>query len=144
MTHSIPSTYAWLACSALIAGLATACGSSLPAVLTSTPATVAIEFSTDGSLTGTRDLAIEECAKYGLIPRFDVVEKTATPSSRVAKYQCVSPNVAAPPAAAPPAAMPSTAEPAATSETEPAAAETDDAAPETGATDTDSSEASTE
>jgi hypothetical protein len=137
MTRSICSTYTWLACSALIAGLATACGSSLPAVLTSTPETVSVEFDTDGSLSGTKDLATEECAKRGLIPEFDVVETAATPSSRVAKYRCVSPNVAAPAPAAPAAATPLTEEPAATSETE-------DPASETETTDTDSGEATTE
>jgi hypothetical protein len=107
------SNLALTSCALLLGALGTACGTSLPAVLSSTPESVAVEFSTDGDLIGTKKLADQECAKYNLIPSFDKVQPTATPKSRVAEYRCVSPDVAAPPPAA------ATPAPAATSSGEP-------------------------
>jgi hypothetical protein len=65
------------------------CASNLPAVLTSTDDSVAIEFEQTGSLSETTVLAKTECEKYGKTAKFDVVDKIATPSTRIAKYECV-------------------------------------------------------
>ena len=75
---------------------AMACAGASPTVLTSTPEDVAIEFPKSGDLADASKLAAEECAKNGLIPRFVVVKMAATPTTRVAKFKCVSPDVAAP------------------------------------------------
>ena len=139
MISSYRSKLALLACATFLAGLAAACGTGLPAVLSSTPETVSIEFSTDDNLSDTTKLALEACAKHDLIPDFNVVEKTATPNSRVAKYNCVSPDVAAPamaPAADEPAAADAGEEPS-------AGAEPSAAAPESAPTETTAGEPTT-
>ncbi len=83
------------------AGLATACATARPEVLTTTPDEVAIEFPKAGDLGEATDLAQKECAKYERTARFTVVKTAATPTTRVAKFRCVSiddePDVAAPP-----------------------------------------------
>jgi hypothetical protein len=132
-----------LICMALVVGLVTGCGSGLPAVLSSTPDQVSVEFSEDDNLTKTRKLALEECAKHDLIPEFEVVEKTATKKSRVAKYRCVSPNVAAAPAPAP-AATPAATPVATPTEETTSATETEPAEAAAGAQDAGASEAATE
>ena len=65
------------------------CASNFPAVLTSTGDSVAIEFEQTGSLSETTELAKTECEKHGKTPKFDVVDKIATPTTRIAKYECV-------------------------------------------------------
>ena len=65
------------------------CASNFPAVLTSTEDSVAIEFEQTGSLSETTVLAKTECEKHGRTAKFDVVDKTATPTTRTAKYECV-------------------------------------------------------
>jgi hypothetical protein len=70
-------------------------------VLTDTPDEVAIEFPMNGNLSDATALAEQACAKHGRIARFGVVKTAATPTTRVAKYRCVSatPAVAATPPA---------------------------------------------
>ena len=80
----------------LTTAFAMACAGTGPTVLTSTPEDVAIEFPKSGDLADASKLAAEECAKNGLIPRFIVVKTAATPTTRVAKFKCVSPDVASP------------------------------------------------
>jgi len=80
----------FIACS-----LGLGCASSLPAVLTSTPDSVAVEFAIDGSLSGATELARQECEKLGKIAEFNQVKKDATPNSRVAQFNCIDPNAAA-------------------------------------------------
>lgn len=71
------------------------CASPFPAVLTSTGENVAIEFETEGSLAEATKLAEAECAKTGKMADFDEVDQTATPSTRVARFKCVSSEPAA-------------------------------------------------
>jgi hypothetical protein len=89
-------------------GLVLGCASPYPAVISSTPDKVAIEFEKDGSLEDASKLAQKECGRFGRTADFDVVDVTATPDTRVARFRCVAPESAeAPaPAAASPAKAP--------------------------------------
>ena len=74
-----------------LASLAIGCaGGGLPAVISSTPDKVAVEFQKDSNLQGPAELAREECGKLGKRAEFDAVDITATPNSRIARYNCVS------------------------------------------------------
>jgi hypothetical protein len=65
-------------------------GAKLPAVISSTPENVAVEFDREGSLKEPSELAKAECGKLGKRAEFDKVDITATPNSRIAKFKCVS------------------------------------------------------
>jgi hypothetical protein len=71
-------------------GLSLGCASGLPAVLTSTDSDVAIEFARDGNLSEASKLAQEACEKHGKNAKFEKVDMTATPDTRVAKFTCVA------------------------------------------------------
>jgi hypothetical protein len=73
-----------------LAWFAIGCAGGLPAVISSTPESVAVEFERDGSLQEAAELAKAECGKLGKRAEFDKVDITATPNSRIAKYRCVS------------------------------------------------------
>jgi hypothetical protein len=66
------------------------CAGGLPAVISSTPDKVAVEFEREGGLQEAAELARSECGKLGKRAEFDEVDITATPNSRIAKYNCVS------------------------------------------------------
>jgi hypothetical protein len=91
--------------------LASGCASPYPAVLTGTSEKVAIEFEADGSLAEASKLAEQECAKFGKKANFESVDTTATPSTRIARFSCVSGAPAAEPAMPATEAMPESAEP---------------------------------
>ena len=72
-----------------------ACASPGPTVLTSTPDEISIEFPIEGNLSEATKLAQKECEKNGRTARFTEVKTDATPTTRVAQFECVSPDVAA-------------------------------------------------
>jgi hypothetical protein len=86
----------YLGAALCIAGFAVGCASPYPAVLTSGPEEVAIEFEIKGSLQGATELANAECNKMGKQAAFSAVEQIATPSTRVAKFDCVAKDAVAP------------------------------------------------
>ena len=69
--------------------LAIGCASGLPAVISSTPDNVSVEFEKDGSVKDTAKLAGQECAKVGKSAEFEKVDTAASPDSRIAHYNCV-------------------------------------------------------
>jgi hypothetical protein len=69
--------------------LAIGCASGLPAVISSTPDKVSVEFAKDGSVKDTTKMAEEECAKVGKAAEFVNVDTAASPDSRIAHYNCV-------------------------------------------------------
>jgi hypothetical protein len=69
--------------------LAMGCASGLPAVISSSPEKVSVEFDKDGSVRDTAKKAQEECAKVGKSAEFDDVDMTASPKTRIANYNCV-------------------------------------------------------
>jgi hypothetical protein len=71
------------------AGLALGCASGLPAVISSTPDKVSVEFEKDGSVKDTAKMAGEECEKVGKSAEFASVDTAASPHSRIAHYNCV-------------------------------------------------------
>jgi hypothetical protein len=73
---------------ALVA-FAIGCASGLPAVITSTPEKVSVEFDKEGSVKDTVKLAEEACAKVGKTAEFANVDTAASPKTRVANYKCV-------------------------------------------------------
>ena len=78
-----------LAMSAVLAIVVGCAG--LPAVVTSNPDRVRIEFALDGSVTEAAELAKEECEKNDKVAEFEAVDTTATPKSRIANFKCISP-----------------------------------------------------
>ena len=72
-----------------IAALSLGCASG-PAVISSTPNNVAVEFSSDGTVKSASDLAKKECESHGKMAEFDSVDATASPKTRVAMFNCVS------------------------------------------------------
>jgi hypothetical protein len=70
------------------------CASALPAVISSTPSEISVEYERDGSLKKASELASAECQRYGLDAEFDSVATSATEKSNVAKYRCVEGAVA--------------------------------------------------
>ena len=75
---------------ALVAGgLALGCASGLPAVISSDPDKVSVEFDKDGSVKDTSKLAKEACEKVGRMAEFVNVDTTASPKTRIANYKCV-------------------------------------------------------
>ena len=78
----------------LIALLGFGC-SSLPAVVSSDPNRVSIEFALDESVASASELADEECEKYGKEASYENVDSVASPRSRIANFNCVDPNAGA-------------------------------------------------
>ena len=74
----------------LTAGLFMACASAGPQILTATQDEVSIEFPTDGKLGDAAKLAQDECSKNDRTSKFIAVETAATPTTRVAKFECVT------------------------------------------------------
>ena len=72
-----------------IAALSLGCASG-PAVISSTSENIAVEFPKDDSVKSASDLAQKECEKYGKTADFESVDTTASPKTRVAKFNCVS------------------------------------------------------
>ena len=72
-----------------IAALSLGCASG-PAVISSTPENIAVEFPKDDTVKSASDLAQKECEKYGKTADFESVDTTASPETRVAKFNCVS------------------------------------------------------
>ena len=68
-----------------------ACASGLPAVISSTPDEVAIEFDKEKTVASTREIATESCASHQKIAQFDAVNRESTERSRIAMYSCVPP-----------------------------------------------------
>jgi hypothetical protein len=89
--HPLSSLRALIAAVGL-ASFAIGCGAGLPAVISSTPDKVAVEFEREGGLQDAAELARQECGKLGKSAEFDEVDITATPDTRIAKYNCVSPS----------------------------------------------------
>lgn len=73
---------------------AISCASGLPAVISSTPSEISVEYERDGSLKGASDLATAECQRYGLHTEFDSVAPSVSETSNVARYRCVKGSVA--------------------------------------------------
>ena len=63
--------------------------SSLPTVVSSTNESVAVEFDPDEGVASAKELAETECARFGRAAKFEKVDMTATPDSRIARYECV-------------------------------------------------------
>jgi hypothetical protein len=74
---------------------AISCASGLPAVISSTPSEISVEYDRDGSLEKASELAAAECQRYGLDTEFDSVAPAVSEKSNVAKYRCVEGSVAA-------------------------------------------------
>ena len=88
--HPLSILRPWIATVGLASFAIGCAGGGLPAVISSTPETVAVEFDREGSLVEPSELAKAECGKLGKRAEFDKVDITATPNSRIAKYNCVS------------------------------------------------------
>lgn len=63
---------------------------SAPAVHSSTPDGVAVEFPRDDTVSSASVVADKECKRHGKLADFDSVDMTASPKARVAKFHCVS------------------------------------------------------
>jgi hypothetical protein len=74
---------------------AISCASGLPAVVSSTPSEVSVEYERDGNLGKASELATAECQQYGLHAEFEAVTPAVSDQSNVAKYRCVKGSVAA-------------------------------------------------
>ena len=85
-----------LLASSLLACFALACAGGLPAVVSSNPQGVSIEFELKGTVVDAGKLAAEECEKHGKLADFEQVDPTATATSRIANFRCINPSVAAP------------------------------------------------
>ena len=72
-----------------LAAFSIGCASG-PAVISSTPDRISIEFPNDGTVKDTSALAKKECQGYGKMADFDSVNATASPKTRVATFNCVS------------------------------------------------------
>ena len=81
-----------LPCSILLAFLI-GCAGGLPAVVSSTPNSVSIEFKLDGSVSKAGELAAKECQQHGKVSEFEAVDSVASPKTRIAKFRCISPAV---------------------------------------------------
>jgi hypothetical protein len=75
----------------LIAAVAAGCAGGLPAVVSSNPSRVSVEFELEGSVTEAGELAAEECKKYGKVSEYQAVDTIATPNSRIANFDCIAP-----------------------------------------------------
>jgi hypothetical protein len=64
-----------------------ACGSNYPALLSSTPDQVSVEFEEDASVATTRELAEQNCATHEKVAQFESLNETK--SARIATYRCV-------------------------------------------------------
>ena len=73
----------------VVGSLSLGCASG-PAVISSTPENIAVEFPKDGTVKSASDLAQKECEKYGKTADFESVDATASPETRVAKFNCVA------------------------------------------------------
>ncbi len=85
-----------LLASSLLACFALACAGGLPAVVSSNPQRVSVEFELTGTVVDAGKLAAEECEKHGKLSDFEQVDTTATEKSRIANVRCINPSVAAP------------------------------------------------
>ena len=74
---------------------AISCASGLPAVVSSTPSEISVEYARDGNLKQASKLATTECQRYGLQAEFDSVAPAVSEKSNVAKYRCTKGSVAA-------------------------------------------------
>jgi hypothetical protein len=74
---------------------AVSCASGLPAVVSSTPSEIAVEYERGGNLKKASELAAAECRRYGLHAEFDTVAPAVSEKSNVAKYRCVKGSMAA-------------------------------------------------
>lgn len=74
---------------------AISCASGLPAVVSSTPSEISVEYERDGNLKKASELATDECQRYGLHAEFEAVTPAVSEKSNVAKYRCVRGSVAA-------------------------------------------------
>ena len=74
---------------------AISCASGLPAVVSSTPSEVSVEYERDGNLAKASELAAAECQQYGLHAEFEAVTPAVSNDSNVAKYRCVKGAVSA-------------------------------------------------
>ena len=83
--------------SSLLACFALACASGFPAVVSSNPQGVSVEFELSGTVSEAGKLAAKECKKHGKLADFEQVDATATERSRIANFRCIHPGVAAPP-----------------------------------------------
>ncbi len=70
------------------------CAGGLPAVVSSNPAGVSVEFELEGSVTEAGQIAAKECEKHGKLTEFVTVDTKATPKSRIANFRCVDPTAA--------------------------------------------------
>ena len=77
---------------ALSATFALGCASGLPAVVSSSPEQVSVEFELEGSVTEAGEVAAEECGKHGRVAEFDNVDSVASPKSRIANFRCADPS----------------------------------------------------
>ena len=77
------------------AGAISCASGGLPAVISSTPSEISVEYARDGSLKKASELATAECQRYGLHTEFDSVAPAVSETSNVAKYRCVKGAVAA-------------------------------------------------
>jgi hypothetical protein len=80
-------------CTALAGAIS--CASGLPAVVSSTPSEISIEYERDGNLKKASELATSECQQYGMAAEFDSVTPAVSENSNVAKYRCAKGSVAA-------------------------------------------------
>ncbi len=83
--------------SSLLACFTLACAGRFPAVVSSNPQGVSIEFERGGTVSEAGELAAKECEKHGKLANFEQVDPTATEKSRIANFRCIIPDVAAPP-----------------------------------------------
>ncbi|MDH3211807.1 MAG: hypothetical protein OEM05_04905 [Myxococcales bacterium] len=74
---------------------AVSCAGGLPAVVSSTPAEIAVEYERGGNLKAASKLATSGCQRYGLLAEFDSVAPAVSEKSNVVKYRCVQGSVAA-------------------------------------------------
>ena len=75
----------------LVAGATLALGcASGPAVISSTADSIVVEFPTNGTVKDASELAKKECETYGKVADFDSVDTSASPKTRVARFNCVS------------------------------------------------------
>jgi hypothetical protein len=75
--------------------LASGCAGSLPAVVSSTPDAVSIEYRSDAGLQSAAKLARSECERHGREAEFSDVVRDVTRQSHAAVFRCVSGDVAA-------------------------------------------------
>jgi hypothetical protein len=63
-----------------------------PSLISSTPDAVAVEFPSKSTVSSASVMAQKACKSYGKVAAFDSVDATASPKTRVAKFDCVPVN----------------------------------------------------